>query len=859
MQSEIVQADQQLPDVAHAITTFNPIFFSSDVDVSRFERSDFVMPGMYRVDVFINQTWQERRDIELRTRHNGQTPVVCLSSATLEQWGVEWREKKGTPSLTDELCVDIAAHIPAATVKLDKKTMRFDLSVPQRYLRRQYNGSVPTSEWDKGINAGFLNYRLHYSHIATALPAVRDPMLFLAFNPDHQHSYYASLDTGLNVAGWRLRNWSSYSTNSREPVSHWQRVLTYAQHDVTRLRSQLTIGETISSDLRYGDGMSFTGVKLASDDRMLPGWLRGYAPRIRGMADTQARVIIRQHGVVIYTTTVAPGEFRIDDLILHGGGQLQVTIDEADGRQKQFSVLGASDGFMLRPSASRYSLSLGKLRDERLPRHPLFGRVNYEYGLENGVTLFAGATLSGRYQSGLGGLAFGTSLGTMSFDVTQSRSTPETVTPPQIGYRLRGNYSVRIKSENSSISMVAERYSRNYHANLSQALKHTHPSYRIYANLNKPIMRAHGNYGNLYIRGSVQGYRDHMKTKNSVYVGYSRTFTRPYFLESMTLSLARSRDGVGRYNNQFYVGVHVPLGRSGDNRPRLATQFSTASRHRRSTLTTMLSGNAGADGQLYYNVNAGYYHVNETATEDAGAMLSYAGKYAKLSGSASSGNQWNQQSLGLSGGVLAHSGGVLVVPETSETMAIVNADNMAGATINGSGGGRNPITINRAGYAVVPYLSPYQRNEVAIDPKGSSLNVELASTSRYVVPRAGAIIKLKFSTAMGRALLLHLSRSSGKPIPVGASVINTQNNELISFVAQGGKLFSRKLQHQMELVIRWGKAERHQCRVAVILPELTIVDSHQPIHKVALPCIDTLAVQQELHQQPEREALVLAH
>lgn len=46
---------------------------------------------------------------------------------------------------------------------------------------------------------------------------------------------------------------------------------------------------------------------------MLPPVLANFAPTIRGVANTNAKVSITQSGYKIYETTVPPGPFVIDD------------------------------------------------------------------------------------------------------------------------------------------------------------------------------------------------------------------------------------------------------------------------------------------------------------------------------------------------------------------------------------------------------------------------------------------------------------------------------------------------------------------------------------------------------------------
>ena len=62
------------------------------------------------------------------------------------------------------------------------------------------------------------------------------------------------------------------------------------------------------------DSVPFRGVQIATDESMLPDSQQGYAPTIRGIARTNARVTVRQNGYAIYSTFVAPGAFVIDDL-----------------------------------------------------------------------------------------------------------------------------------------------------------------------------------------------------------------------------------------------------------------------------------------------------------------------------------------------------------------------------------------------------------------------------------------------------------------------------------------------------------------------------------------------------------------
>ena len=57
-----------------------------------------------------------------------------------------------------------------------------------------------------------------------------------------------------------------------------------------------------------------TGVKLETDTSMLPVSQQGFAPVVRGIANSDAKVTIKQNGYTIYQTNVSPGPFEIRDL-----------------------------------------------------------------------------------------------------------------------------------------------------------------------------------------------------------------------------------------------------------------------------------------------------------------------------------------------------------------------------------------------------------------------------------------------------------------------------------------------------------------------------------------------------------------
>ncbi|MFG3825253.1 fimbria/pilus outer membrane usher protein, partial [Escherichia coli] len=100
---------------------------------------------------------------------------------------------------------------------------------------------------------------------------------------------------------WRLRSdyQISQSTTGDNHDETGAISRTYLFRPLPQSGSRLTLGETDLSSNIF-DGFSYTGAALTSDDRMLPWELRGYAPQISGIAQTNATVAISHNGRVIY-------------------------------------------------------------------------------------------------------------------------------------------------------------------------------------------------------------------------------------------------------------------------------------------------------------------------------------------------------------------------------------------------------------------------------------------------------------------------------------------------------------------------------------------------------------------------------
>lgn len=154
---------------------------------------------------------------------------------------------------------------------------------------------------------------------------------------------------------------------------------------------------------------------------------------------------------------------------------------------------------------------------------------------------------------------------------------------------------------------------------------------------------------------------------------------------------------------------------------------------------------------------------------------------------------------------MLHPGGLTLSPYLGETIGLVEAPDAAGARIEGYSG----VVLDGKGFGVVPYLTPYRLNEVAIDPKGISADVALQASSQQVAPRAGAVVRLQYKTSTGRALMVDSRLADDSRLPFGAEVMDAGGNS----VGTVGRIFVRMPESDRRLTVRWGEQGALACSI----------------------------------------------
>ena len=211
------------------------------------------------------------------------------------------------------------------------------------------------------------------------------------------------------------------------------------------------------------------------------------------------------------------------------------------------------------------------------------------------------------------------------------------------------------------------------------------------------------------------------------------------------------------------ISFSLPFGQAGS----LTTRFNHDKNYG-SQLQSSYTGSAGEKNAFSYGLTASYDMPRENPNEaSVAANGSLRTDYAYLNASASAGRHQQQYSLGASGALVAHQGGMTATPELGETFAIVEAPGAVGARV----ANRLGQPINRQGFTIIPYLDPFTDNWLDHDPQGLNDHVEIVSSSTTVVPDSGAAVKVKFVTRTGYPWFAHVTLPDGAAPPLGAEVL----------------------------------------------------------------------------------------
>ncbi|RQR39706.1 MULTISPECIES: fimbria/pilus outer membrane usher protein [unclassified Burkholderia] len=744
-----------------------------DAAASRyFAHAPRFMPGTASVRLTVNGKRAGRADV--RFDDNGN---LCATPGLLRVAGLvvpdALRETTARDTSADmPPCYDYRHAYPQAIVTLRPADGAVDLVVPADALD---TGRRTPDTFERGGFAGLVNY---------------DLLAMTTRNPAGTSQYWqATTEAGFNAADWIVRS-SQIATavDGHVGVDHQA---AYAQRTFASRGTILQAGQIVPRSTLFSIGRMF-GVQTFPDEALAAA--PGTAARVTGIARTQARVEVRQLGVLIHSSQLPPGPFALGDLpLVSGTADLDVTIVEATGDIQHFIVPGSSLPGAGLAAGQGLALAVGRLQNDGYAQAPWLATATHGWQLWQRARLNAGILVSSPLQSGAASVTFTPLAGidaAVGLDV--SRTAGRRGTQARVALA-----SSRGTALSANVSFV--RRTPGYRE-LTDAVQETDtftpPSHTQFAAALGWHARALGMLSLDYTRvGLFDG---------PAMQRVAGTWTRLLRRGSVALNVNRTLGTRGSGGTQVYVTITVPIGTRSVSAYANVTGDSVRSGARYSD-TFGRTGSYGVAADYDTAIRSPSIRATVSATPNHARATLNAGLYG--AGRSTIG-------VNLRGAVALLDGvGMLSPYEIRDTFALASVGERAGIELATPSG---PVWTDRHGRAVIASLPPYAQAFIRINTKSLPRDVDLKNGMQTVEAGRGSVSRVEFAVEQTRRVLLTVTQANGAPLPVLSTVID-DGDRFVTVTGSEGRLLLTGT--QLTTPLRVALPNGTYCRLAIALPD----------------------------------------
>ncbi|MCA1322981.1 fimbria/pilus outer membrane usher protein [Herbaspirillum sp. alder98] len=765
-------------------------------------------PGINVVTLFVNG--QLRGRLEARFDDNGD---LCFDERLLDKGNLKIPEPTAAPEKRDTAPVDATntCHgflevYPQTEVELRPGKEEVALVVPTDSIR-------PAEADFSGYSAGGVAAMTNYDIIASRSQFGQTGSSFMS----------ANLELGLNMGDWIMRTREMVSR--QEKSSQRQHLYAYAQHTLIDYRSIFQAGQINILNTAFSAG-PITGVQLVPEAALATNSLN--TVMVEGIAQSQARIEVRQNSALIYSTIVPGGPFALADLpLLNGTGDLDVTVIETNGAQRRFTVPAATlqgGNFGLQRGLS---LAFGKMRSlgNSTGRQPWLLTASGGWALSKNSSLSAGLMGATGYQGVSWGMDGRFGANNLSFQQRLARASEE----GQRGTQFSLGAS-RILAESFSLSLSSTQQtlgyrdlgdtavSRQAQTSQSQALNPAtpaapNPDYARYRGQYSASLgwnqRALGGFSFSYSRST----QFNGNSTQRIMASWGRTFDfgtvnlnleRQLGRQSGDTSTSGRGGEAGRNPTVFYLTLSIPLGKRS-----VRSYLNNSGGYQR--MGSSFSNQAG--DSLNYSVSA--ERSSQSSETDLSAQASMLPRYTQVNlGYSRSGNGSTSFNGGLRGGMVLHKGGFTLSPyAVQDTFGILQVGDIAGVKVNTPHG---PVWTDWKGQAVVAQMSPYASTRLEIATRSLPRNVDLRNGLKQLDPGRGSVSHVDFEVLRVRRILLNARDPQQRPLPKGGFVLDA-DQQFVTTVVDDGQIFL--LNGTTQGVLQVIMPDEKTCQLHYQLPE----------------------------------------
>jgi outer membrane usher protein FimD/PapC len=719
--------------------------------------------GRHAVNLAVNGQRRGRVDVAF-----DEQGALCFDLVLLDAGQLR------VPARSIGACHRFIEQYPHTVIEQDPASLSLALVVPTQALRP---ATQDISGYSTGGFAALLNYDVTGLHNQ--------------YGDNASRFGSANTEIGFNAGDWIVRSrqvqtWQDGLSRSTHLDAYAQR--TFASHQAVLQAGQINLYNPVLA------GAQIDGVQVLTEQALQE---QNQGATIDGIANGPAQVEVRQNGTLIHSTVVPAGPFSLSNVPrLNGRSDVEVTVKEANGEERRFSVPAAMLGLSL--PAPGYSVAAGRVRNggDGNGAQPWVVSAGWSTVAHPQVSLGSGLLAAEDYRSA------GLNLGVLPWQDSQVQLTVVAAEA------TRRDQERGLQTDLSWTQQLGERWAFSA-ANSWRTLGYRDLTESTY--VTDTHQQQHSRYRDQ--QSATASWSHPWLGAFSAGVSRSSSFAGDSSSRALAswgtqvagVSISATAEwqmGGRRYNDDaVYLNLSLPLGESRRGR---AWVRNSGGEHRIGT-----GLNEQLNDQLAYRV--GVEHDSRDREVESSLGLSALPFYSQLDFNYTrSDDERSSYQGGARGGVVLHGDGVTFSPyPVRDTFALLSVGEMSGVKVSTPSG---PVWTDWQGQAVVPQISAYGRSPVEVQTRSLPRNADISNGLAVISAGRGAVDRLEFGVALTRRALLTLDR----PVPRGATV-TTGDGEFVTLVQEGNQVFLPDVLEQTPL---WIKAPgQPRCRLHFELPK----------------------------------------
>lgn len=718
-------------------------------------------PGVTKVIPVINGIQKAQMSITFN-----ETGQPCLHSDDLTVLGIK------ATKVDANQCIDLIAIYPQSTITSDPGSNELLFVLPNETIAD--NNNLDISQYTVGGTGAMLNYDLLM---------MKNNNKNMTSDSSSLNTFQSNTEEGFNFNNWIVRSRQTYSNSDN--AQNVDQLYTYAQRTLPDYKTVMQAGKISIANTLFSTPQIY-GVQFSPESALMNN--KNSGATINGIAQTQARVEVRQVGALIYSTQVPAGAFSLDRIpTLNNTADLNITVIEQGGSSRSFTVPASSFAHGYSQQETSYSGAIGKIdqNDNNDIDSSELMTLNMSTPIGERMMFGGGALLAQKYQSVAtqlsSGLANGLNISSRMIVSNDSRSQTN---------GLQGNINISIPlfqqlNMNSSVTLQDSGFrslTDGATTNDPETGEYIGTRYKSQYNLGMGYLL--GSLGSINLAWSRATMFDPAETTARWTASWSKTF-----VGGSSISVNAERDSGNEGNSMLYASISIPFGstRVGYNISRTGDRTSQGVTLDQ-TLNERLSYSLAADKN------------SDNSVGSFSANLHAIPNYSQINlGYSRYGSENNTYTASASGAAVATQQGVLFTPyAVQDTFAVVQIPDIAGGEIDTSQG---PVWTNKKGYAVSSGMNAYGESRMTLVTKSLPKNVDINNGIQVAHVARGSVTNYTFGTVLTRRALITIHLQNGKLANKGDILVDAKDN-YITTVAGDGSVFLLDEQLKQELWLK---------------------------------------------------------